>query len=74
MAKSKQQRRDEQEERDRQTLLETYAPKMNYCAGGRLVHEMYTCLHCGSQDPSTECGQPLDEVIKPRKMPKDFQI
>lgn len=31
------------------------------CAGDRIVHRMYCCLHCGSCDPTEECLSPKPE-------------
>ena len=45
------------EKADLKRLEDAYS---NYrvCKGGRIVHGMYCCLHCGSTDPSDECYSP----------------
>jgi len=46
---------------DKLTVLNTYGPILNYCAGGRVVASGYICPHCTSKNPSIECNKPLPE-------------
>ena len=49
------------DEQDLANLRNTYDPTWIRCAGGRLIHPGYICLHCGSQDPQRECDSPKPE-------------
>lgn len=47
------------DEQDLQDWMDTYGYRsITRCAGGRVVHNMYCCLHCGSSNPSEDCLAP----------------
>ncbi len=48
---------DKQDKNDLMELVYTYLDYKR-CAGDRLVHGHYCCIHCGSSEPDTECEAP----------------
>ena len=46
--------------------VDTYGD-IKRCAGGRIIHRTYCCLHCGSSDPNEDCGVPKPEYKKVKR-------